>query len=117
MSKVRDLHHEAMRIADDAHILRHFGDTVAATRRFAEAAELERQAFELLPAPPESEPTWTIIAISVSSLYLKAGNFEKARLYASKVLTDPGARPSNYHRDMAAEIIADCEKGEVTECR
>lgn len=117
MGKVRDLHHEAMRVTRDAHILRHFGETAAATRRFAEAAELERQAFELLPAPPESEPTWTIIAISVSSLYLKAGNFEKARLYASKVLTDPGERRPKYHLCMAAEIIADCEKGEVTECR
>lgn len=117
MSTVRDIHHEAMRVADDAHMLQRFGDAVAATSRFAEAAELERQAFELLPAPPESEPTWTIMAVSVSSLYLKAGYFEKARLYASKVLTDPGARASTYHHDMAAEIVADCKKGEVAECR
>ncbi len=113
MSKFRELHNAAMDDAQEGLQLRFAGNDDAAREIFLRAAESERAAFELLAEPPASEPTWTIIAISVSSLYLKAGNFEKARLYASKVITSPGARPSKYHSVMAAEIVADCEKGKV----
>lgn len=117
MSKFRELHDLAMNWAQEGHLLLRTEDSNAARVCFQRAAENERAAFELLVEPPSSEPTWTIIAVSVASLYYKAGNCERAIFYARQVLDNPLARPSSYHRREAESIVESCgampQEGEV----
>ena len=109
MSKFRELHNTAMNDAQEAFLLRRAGNDDVAREIFQRAAESERAAFELLAEPPASEPTWTIIAVSVASLYYKAGDCEKAAAYALQVINNPAARPSAYHLREAEGIIASCQ--------
>jgi hypothetical protein len=109
VSKFRELHNAAMNDAQKSLMLRLAGNDDAARQIFLRAAESERAAFELLVEPPASEPTWTIIAISVASLYYKAGDCEKAAAYALQVINNPAARPSSYYLREAEGIIASCQ--------
>lgn len=84
MTTVRELHHKAMVIAQDAKLARDAGRQNEARRLAAEAFELEVQAVALVPREAESEPTRSILCLSAGSLAMLAGEY----LQAERVLTE-----------------------------
>lgn len=88
-----DAHNQAQELSIAAELALRAGDRPKAHRLYSEAAELEREAFALLPADkPRSRG---ILAVSYAALLFKATKYERAeaeiyRLLASDL--DPAFR-------------------------
>ena len=79
MSKVRDLHSEAMRLAQEAIVLRHSGQVTEAERLAKEAMALEAEASHQIKLDVTNEPTRSILYRSAASLAIQANEFDKAQ--------------------------------------
>ena len=66
MGNVRDLHNEAMALAQEAVTARAKGDAERAAHLAARALIPERIAAEMLPATPKSEPTRSTLFLSAA---------------------------------------------------
>lgn len=73
MISVRQLHDEAMNLAQRAMVLRHEGAEETARRLTRQALHLEARAAMQLPGTKESEPTRSILYKSAASLAVLAG--------------------------------------------
>lgn len=104
------LHDEAIGEAEQGFMLQRTGDTEAAQVYFQHAADLERQACDLLEEPPAGEPTWSIMHLSLASCLLNAGDYTAARTVAMKMLVTPGATEDGYLRGQAESIVAEADK-------
>jgi hypothetical protein len=91
---MRDLHHEAMNLAEMADLRR--GDASGFQRLSVEAMRLERQAAEL--APMGMEPTRSVLFRSAASLAVDAGDRAEAQRLATEGLR------GNPPADIAAEL-------------
>lgn len=79
MSRVRELHQEAMQIAQLALVARNQSDPDKAEELAWKAFLLEKEAADLIPLDESSEPTRSILYRSAASLAYQARNFEMAR--------------------------------------
>lgn len=78
MSTVRELHDEAMRLAQLAQVARHDGDEQRAQQLAHQAYQYEAQAAELVPNAESSQPTHAILHRSAASLAFQGKAFEEA---------------------------------------
>jgi hypothetical protein len=101
MSLIADLHHEAMRLVDEAEHLRRLGNPEAARAKFQEAFERERQAAELTVPDLSLEPTRSVLHRSAASLALQCGNYYAAAHLVSVALSgNPPAEIAEELRDL-----------------
>ena len=74
MNKLRELHKQAMELADEAFIARRQGDKETAQQLFANAYQLEAQSAKLA----DREPSRSILSRSAATLALQASLFQEA---------------------------------------
>jgi hypothetical protein len=90
MTTVKDLHPQAMDLADEAFRLRRKGSDTEARFFFLQALELEHKAASLLPPTEESEPSRSILYRSAASLAYNGEDYKTAeRLIANALLGFP----------------------------
>ena len=84
MKPIKELHNNAMDLAEKAFLLKKRGEQKEALLLFKEALELEKTAAEYLPIKEESEPTRSILFRSAASLSFNAQEYDLAeRLVAA----------------------------------
>jgi hypothetical protein len=90
MQKSKDLHHEALRLADEAAAARRQGNAALARQRLLQAFEHERQAADLVASDTALEPTRSVLHRSAATLALECGALRDAeRLIAVALSGDP----------------------------
>jgi hypothetical protein len=87
MTNVRELHSEAMRLAQLALIARHRGEYDKAETIARQAYEYENEAAHLVPEGEESEPTRSILFRSAASLAYQCGELLDAQRLIAKGLS------------------------------
>lgn len=87
MASVRELHNEAIHLANMATRSLQFDPEAQVATLFRQAFELESQAASLVPNEPSSEPTRSILYQSAASLALQCGEFKIARQLVAQGLT------------------------------
>lgn len=87
MSTVRELHRQAMHLAQEALVRRESGDLAAARQFAAQALPIEIQAAELIDKAIESEPTRSILFQSAASLAFQAGDYPTAQRLVAEGLS------------------------------
>jgi len=98
VSKVKDLHRQAMEQADLAHETRREGHLELAHKHFDQAFRLEREAAELLANRPDAEPSRSILFRSAASLAVQSGAIMEAEKLVCMALA--GSPPN----DIADEL-------------
>jgi len=78
MQTIKELHDNAINLAEDAFHAQKSGREADAIRLFADALELEQEAANSLPLSEESEPTRSILFRSAASLAFNSKNYELA---------------------------------------
>lgn len=108
MKSMENLHREAMRLADEADLLRKQGDARAARERLLQAFEHERRAAERSAADLSLEPTRSILHRSAASLALECGKLREAeRLIAGALSGDPPDEIAEELRDLLEQVYFD----------
>lgn len=87
MSKIRDLHNQAMLLAQDAVVARHGGELERAELIAREAMSLEAEAADCIAIGTENEPTRSILYRSAASLALQAKEFDLAQRLIARGLS------------------------------
>ena len=106
MSKVLDLHEQAMDIAEMAFVARLRGNQERAKELFLEAFEMETQAAALLSDNLNAEPTRSVLHRSAASLAFNCGKFDAAeRLIAIGLSGYPPEEIAEELRDLFEDII------------
>jgi len=112
MKKSTDLHHEAMRLADEAAAARRQGNAALARQRLLQAFEHERQAAGLVAADTALEPTRSVLHRSAATLALECGALRDAeQLIAVALSGDPPAEIAEELRDLLAQVYSGSKKG------
>jgi hypothetical protein len=78
MNQIKELHENAMRLAEMAVVSKLKGDLQEANNLFQEAYEKEAQAARLMTDEPSSEPTRSILYRSAASLALDCNQYREA---------------------------------------
>lgn len=108
MSRLNEIHHEAMRLADEADHLRRQGEVEAAQQRLRQAFEQERLAAELSTMAKSPEPTHSVLHRSAASLALECGEYRQAeRLIAAALAGSPPDEVADELRDLLARVYFD----------
>lgn len=106
MSRVRELHDEAMRLANLAMVARYTRDVDRAEKLAREALQYESQAAELIPYDEASEPTRAILFRSAASLAYQCRDYRTAfRLLAKGLSGYPPPRVEQELRDLC-ELVS-----------
>jgi hypothetical protein len=79
MSKVRELHEQAMMLSDQAMVARHHSENERAVALSRQAFHYELQAATLIPDEKASEPTRSILYCSAASLAYDANELLEAQ--------------------------------------
>ena len=79
MSKIQELHEQAMILSDQAMVARHQGEKERAIALSSQAFEYESQAATLIPDEKASEPTRSILYCSAASLAYDAKKLWEAQ--------------------------------------
>jgi len=112
MKKSKDLHHEAMRLVDEAAVARRQGNTALARQRLLQAFEHERQAADLVASDMALEPTRSVLHRSAATLALECGALRDAeRLIAVALSGDPPAEIAEELRDLLEQVYFGSKKG------
>ena len=105
MSRMKDLHHRAMQLADQANHLRRNGEEQQADGRLREALEHERQAAELAAADLGLEPTRSVLHRSAATLALECGEYREAeRLITTALSGTPPETIAEELRDLLLQV-------------
>jgi hypothetical protein len=108
MRTVRDLHHEAMELTQQAMIERHSGHPERARELSRRAYQLEAEAAELVPYGQASEPTRSILYRSAASLAYQCEELEATQRLAAKGLSGyPAADVRAELSDLLARVNFD----------
>jgi hypothetical protein len=108
MNQIKDLHHKAMRLADQADHLRRTGDQEAARARLRMALEYERQAAGLSAPDLSLEPTRSVLHRSAASLALECGEYREAeRLIVVALAGSPPETIAEELRDLLQRVYFD----------
>jgi hypothetical protein len=78
METIKDLHQNAMNLAEEAFIVQRNGDDMKANELFSKSLSLEQKAAEQLPLNIDSEPTRSILYRSAASLAYNCKEYELA---------------------------------------
>jgi hypothetical protein len=101
MNQIKDLHHEAMRLADQASDLRRRGEEQEATTRLRQALERERRAAELAAPDLALEPTRSVLHRSAATLAWQCGEYREAeRLITTALSGTPPETVAEELRDL-----------------
>jgi hypothetical protein len=112
MTPVKDLHHEAMRLVDEAEAARRQGDSQLARERLREAFDRERQAADRVAGAMSLEPTRSVLHRSAASLALECGALREAeRLIATALSGDPPEEIAEELRDLLEQVYFGGPKG------
>lgn len=104
-SRIKDLHHEAMRLADQANDLRRQGAEQEANARLRQALERERQAAELAAADLALEPTRSVLHRSAATLAWQCGEYREAeRLITTALSGSPPETIAEELRDLLLQV-------------
>jgi hypothetical protein len=105
MSQIKDLHHEAMRLADQAEELRRRGEDAEATTRLRQALEHERRAAELAAPDLALEPTRSVLHRSAAALACQCGEYREAeRLITTALSGTPPETIAEELRDLLLQV-------------
>jgi hypothetical protein len=112
MSKFKKLHHDAMRLVDEAEAARRRGKPKLAGERLREAFDCERQAADLVAGDLSLEPTRSVLHRSAASLALECGALREAeRLVAVALSGEPPGDIAEELRDLLEEVYFGGKKG------
>ncbi len=112
MKAFKDLHHEAMRLVDEAAGARHQGNAPLASERLRQAFDRERQAADLVAADFTLEPNRSVLHRSAASLALECGELREAeRLIAVALSGDPPLQIAEELRDLLEQVYFGAKKG------
>jgi hypothetical protein len=105
MSRIKDLHHEAMRLADQADDLRRRGEGTEANARLRQALEQERRAAELAAPDLALEPTRSVLHRSAATLAWQCGEYREAeRLITTALSGTPPETVAEELRDLLLRV-------------
>jgi hypothetical protein len=112
MNQIKNLHHEAMRLIDEAESARRTGNIQAAGERLRQAFDNERQAADLVAKDVSHEPTRAVLHRSAASLALQCGALREAeRLIAAALSGDPPEEIAEELRDLLEQVYFGGKKG------
>jgi hypothetical protein len=104
MSRIKDLHHEAMRLVDQASGLRRRGEEPGASARLRQALEHERRAAEVAAPDLALEPTRSVLHRSAAALACQCGEYREAeRLITTALSGTPPETVTDELRDLLLE--------------
>lgn len=105
MSRIKDLHHEAMRLVDQASDLRRRGEGQEANARLRQALEHERRAAELAAPNLALEPTRSVLHCSAATLAWQCGEYREAeRLITTALSGTPPETIAEELRDLLLQV-------------
>ena len=105
MSRVQELHQQAMDLAEQADLNRLRGDTFQARAFLRQALELEAEAARLVADDLETEPTRSVLHRSAASLAVECGELQIAeRLIARALAGNPPADIAEELKDLFMQI-------------
>jgi len=105
MGQMKDLHHQAMQLADQATYLRRSGEEQEANIRLRKAFEHERRAAELAAPDPALEPTRSVLHRSAATLACQCGEFREAeRLITTALSGTPPETIAEELRDLLLQV-------------
>jgi len=105
MSQIKDLHHEAMRLVDQASELRRRGEEEEANTRLRQALEQERRAAELAAPDLTLEPTRSVLHRSAATLACQCGEYREAeRLITTALSGTPPETIAEELRDLLLQV-------------
>jgi hypothetical protein len=112
MTPVKDLHHEAMRLVDEAEAARRQGNNQLARERLRQAFDRERQAADRVAGDGSLEPTRSVLHRSAASLALECGQLREAeRLIATALSGEPPEEIAEELRDLLEQVYFGGKKG------
>src|SRR5437879_4115272 len=112
MKQVQDLHHESMRLVDEAEAARRHGNAALARERLRQAFDHERRAADLVAGDISLEPTRSVLHRSAASLALECGALRDAeRLIAAALSGDPPLEIAEELRDLLEQVYFGAKKG------
>jgi phage shock protein A len=112
MKQFQNLHHEAMRLVDEAETARRQGNAQLARERLHQAFDHERQAADLVNCDFSLEPTRSVLHRSAASLALECGALRDAeRLIAAALSGEPPAEIAEELRDLLEQVYFGAKKG------
>ncbi len=105
MSRIKNLHHQAMRLADQASDLRRKGEEQEANARLHQAFEHERRAAELAAMDLALEPTRSVLHRSAATLAWQCGEYREAeRLITTALSGTPPETIAEELRDLLLQV-------------
>jgi hypothetical protein len=105
MSQIKDLHHEAMRLVDQASELRRRGEGEESNARLRQALEQERRAAELAASDLTLEPTRSVLHRSAATLACQCGEYREAeRLITTALSGTPPETIAEELRDLLLQV-------------
>jgi hypothetical protein len=105
MSRVKELHQQAMDLAEQADLNRLRGDTTQVRALLKQALELEAEAARLVADDLEAEPTRSILHRSAASLAVECSELQIAeRLIARALAGNPPADIAEELKDLFMQI-------------
>jgi hypothetical protein len=105
MKKVKELHHQAMELVDQAQIATVKGQKKRADQQLRKAFEAEKQAALLAAKPPAEEPTRSVLLRSAAALGLRCREFREAeRLISIALAGDPPQDVADELRDILEQV-------------
>ena len=105
MDRIKELHHKAMRLADQATDLRRRGEGPEADARLRQALEHERRAAELAAPDLALEPTRSVLLRSAATLAWQCGEYREAeRLITTALSGRPPETDAEELRDLLLQV-------------
>jgi hypothetical protein len=105
MQQMKDLHHEAMALVDEADDLRRNGNAEASLERLRRAFDRERQAADLSAPDLALEPTRSILHRSAATLAWRCGEYREAeRLITTALSGNPPGDIADELRDLLMTV-------------
>jgi len=105
MSQMKDLHHQAMRLADQADHLRRRGEEQEADARLRQALDHERRAAGLAAPDLALEPTRSVLHRSAATLAWQCGGYREAeRLITAALSGTPPETIAEELRDLLLQV-------------
>src|SRR5215213_2548735 len=105
MSTVRELHRQAMDLAELAYVARHYGESERAIDLARQALVYETQAAEMLVDRLDAEPSRSVLYRSAASLALQCGEWVEAeRLIAVGLAGKPPYIIADQLRELRDQI-------------
>ncbi len=112
MSRINDLHEQAMDLADEALIAKQHGHAQQAASLTLQAFELERAAADLVRDDVNAEPTRSVLYRSAATLALECDQYGEAeRLIATALAGNPPHEIADELRDLRAQVQAHQQAG------